>query len=66
MITIVIAVATDGAAIISPGTTFGIPVALLFSHGMVCSAATGVLARLNLFYDIINGNFSCPIPLCNL
>jgi hypothetical protein len=31
--------------------------ALSFSHGMVCSVATGVPARLNLFHDIINGKF---------
>ncbi|KIM39625.1 hypothetical protein M413DRAFT_415651 [Hebeloma cylindrosporum] len=58
MITTAIAVATDGAVIVSPGATFGILLAILFTHGIVCSAATGVLARLNLFYVVINGKFS--------
>ncbi|KAF4610823.1 hypothetical protein D9613_007275 [Agrocybe pediades] len=40
MITTAIAVGTDGAMILSPGATFGLLLAILFSHGVVCSAAT--------------------------
>lgn len=57
MITTAISVSSDGAIILSNGATFGILIALLFTHGIVCSAATGVLARLNLFYVLINGEF---------
>ena len=66
MLTTAIAVATDGATIVSPGATFGILLAILFSHGIVCSAATSILARLNLFYVLINGKFSCQIYPCKL
>lgn len=41
----------------SPGATYGILLAILFAHGLVCSAATNVLARLNLFYVIVNGKY---------
>ncbi|KAF8815441.1 amino acid transporter [Phlegmacium glaucopus] len=53
MITTAIAVNTDGAVILSAGATYGILLAILFTHGIVCSAATRVLARLNLFYVFI-------------
>jgi len=66
MITTAIAVATDGAVIVSSGATFGILLAILFSHAIVCSAATSILARLNLFYVLINGKFSYQIYLCKL
>lgn len=55
MITTAIAVNTDGAVVLSAGATYGILLAILFSHGIVCSAATSILARLNLFYVLING-----------
>ena len=55
MITTAIAVGSDGRVILSDGETFGILLAILFAHGIVCSAATSVLARLNLFYVAING-----------
>ncbi|TFK69095.1 amino acid transporter [Pluteus cervinus] len=54
MITSAIQVATDGRIILSAGATYGILIAILFSHGIVCSAATSILARLNLFYVLIN------------
>lgn len=57
MITTAIAVSTDGNVILSAGATFGILLAIVFSHGIVCSAATQILARLNLFYVFINGKF---------
>ena len=63
MITTAIAVNSDGAVIPSAGATFGILLAIVFSHGIVCSAATQVLARLNLFYVAINGEFLMT-PLC--
>ncbi|KAJ7156910.1 amino acid transporter [Mycena crocata] len=54
MITTAIAVGSDGETVLSLGATYGILLAILFSHGMVCSAATRVLARLNLFYVLVN------------
>jgi len=54
MITTAIAVNTDGNVIISNGATFGILLAIVFSHGIVCSAGTKILARLNLFYVFLN------------
>ena len=57
MITTAIAVASDGATVLSLGATYGILVAILFAHGIVSSAATNVLARINLFYVIITGWF---------
>jgi hypothetical protein len=57
MITTAIAVNTDGAVVLSAGATYGILLAILVSHGLICSAATSVLARLNLLYVIINGKF---------
>ncbi|KAJ7643302.1 amino acid/polyamine transporter I [Mycena polygramma] len=54
MITTAIAVGSDGETILSAGATYGILLAILFAHGIVCSAATKVLARLNLFYVVVN------------
>ncbi|OAX37235.1 amino acid transporter [Rhizopogon vinicolor AM-OR11-026] len=62
MITTAIAVSSDGATIMSAGATYGILLAILFAHGLVCSAATNVLARLNLFYVMVNGN-ELPDPI---
>ncbi|KAH9922972.1 amino acid transporter [Fomitopsis serialis] len=53
MITTAIAAGTDGSVILGPGPTYGILLAMLFLHGMICSAATRVLARLNLFYAVV-------------
>ncbi|KAJ3929545.1 MAG: amino acid transporter [Lentinula lateritia] len=57
MITTAVSVASDGSIVLSSGATYGILLAILFSHGIVCSAATSVLARLNLFYVFINGEY---------
>ncbi|KAJ3743201.1 amino acid/polyamine transporter I [Lentinula detonsa] len=54
MITTAVSVASDGSIVLSSGATYGILLAILFSHGIVCSAATSVLARLNIFYVLIN------------
>ncbi|KAF8920180.1 amino acid/polyamine transporter I [Mucidula mucida] len=54
MITTAIAVTSDGATVLSNGATYGILIAILLSHGVVCSAATSILARLNIFYVLIN------------
>jgi hypothetical protein len=62
MITTAIAVNTDGAVVLSAGATYGILLAILFSHGIVCSAATSVLARLNLMYVLVNGKFYIDLP----
>ena len=55
MISTALAVGSDGAILLSNGAVFGILLAILFIHGIVCSAATSILARLNLFYVFING-----------
>lgn len=57
MIASAITVASDGSTVLGTGPTFGILLAILFFHGVVCSAATSVLARLNLLYAIINCMF---------
>ncbi|KAH9833890.1 amino acid transporter [Rhodofomes roseus] len=57
MITSALAVGSDGAIVLGAGPTYGILLAILFVHAMVCSAATNVLARLNLFYVIVNGEW---------
>lgn len=57
MITSAITVASDGSTVLGAGPTFGILLAILFIHGVVCSAATSILARLNLFYAIVNCMF---------
>lgn len=53
MITTAIAVGSDGAIKLGAGPTYGIMLGLLFVHGCICSAATRVLARLNLFYALV-------------
>ncbi|KAJ7746755.1 amino acid/polyamine transporter I [Mycena maculata] len=54
MITTAITVNSDGETTLSLGATYGILLAILFAHGVVCSAATRILARLNLFYVVVN------------
>ncbi|KAJ7123545.1 hypothetical protein C8R44DRAFT_564852, partial [Mycena epipterygia] len=54
MITTAIAVSSDGEIVLSLGATYGILLAILFTHGIVCFPATRILARLNLFYVVIN------------
>ncbi|KZT33670.1 amino acid transporter [Sistotremastrum suecicum HHB10207 ss-3] len=54
MITTAIAVNTDGRVVLDAGATFGILLAILFCHGVVCSAATFIIARINIFYVIVN------------
>ncbi|EJF62151.1 amino acid transporter [Dichomitus squalens LYAD-421 SS1] len=54
MITTALSVGSDGKINLGAGPTFGILLAILFTHGIVCSAATAVIARLNIFYVIIN------------
>lgn len=55
MITTAIAVGTDGAVNLGLAPTYGILLGILLLHGLVCSVATKVLARLNILYVIING-----------
>jgi hypothetical protein len=55
MITTAITVGSDGDIVLGSGATYGILLAILAAHGIVCSAATRVLARLNLFYVVVNG-----------
>ncbi|KAL0954076.1 hypothetical protein HGRIS_005225 [Hohenbuehelia grisea] len=53
MIVTAIAVATDGAVILGAGPTFGILIAILLTHAILCSSATRVVARLTLVYAFI-------------
>jgi hypothetical protein len=55
MITTAITIGSDGSVVLGSGATYGILVAILVFHGVVCSAATRILARLNLAYVVING-----------
>ena len=57
MITTAIAVSTDGTVILGAAPTYGILLAILLVHGLICSAATRILARLNLFYGLLTGMF---------
>ena len=57
MIATAIAVNTDGGVLLGAGPTYGILLAILFVHGVICSAATRVLARMNLFYGIVTGMY---------
>lgn len=59
MITTAITVNTDGAVVMSAGATYGILLAILFFHGVVCSASTSILARLNLAYTALSGECVC-------
>ncbi|KAI9513298.1 amino acid/polyamine transporter I [Russula earlei] len=54
MITTGITVGSNGAVVLSSGATYGILVAILIFHGVVCSAATRIVARLNLGYVVLN------------
>jgi len=54
MITTAITVGSDGAVVLGSGATYGILIAILIFHGVVCSAATRILARLNLVYVVLN------------
>jgi hypothetical protein len=58
MITTAISVSSDGAINLGAGPTYGILLAIFIAHGLVCSAATSVLARLNLAYVLINSKLS--------
>ncbi|CCL99204.1 uncharacterized protein FIBRA_01219 [Fibroporia radiculosa] len=53
MITTAVAVGTDGTVNLGTGPTYGILLAILFIHGVICSAGTKILARLNLFYAFV-------------
>lgn len=54
MITTAITIGSDGAIVLGTGPTYGILVAILVFHGVVCSSATHILARLNLAYVVMN------------
>jgi len=55
MITTAIAVGSNNAIVLGAGPTFGILCAILFLHGIVCSGATRIVARVNIFYVVVNG-----------
>ena len=58
MITTAVAVGTNGAVLLGSGPTYGILLAILAVHGVICSAATRVLARLNLLYGLLTGTLA--------
>lgn len=45
---------TTAKLLIIKGQTYGIYLAILFTHALVCSLATEVLARLQSVYVILN------------
>lgn len=53
MITTAVAASTDGRVVLGPGPTYGILLVTLFLHGIVCSAGTRIIARLNLVFALI-------------
>ena len=55
MITTAIAVQSNNTVVLGAGPTFGILCAILVFHGIVCSAATWIIARINIFYVVVNG-----------
>ena len=63
MITTAITIGSNGNVVLSSGATYGILVAILVFHGVVCSAATRILARLNLAYVVINGESPSHTPV---
>lgn len=50
-----ISVGTDGTVNLGPAPMYGILIALLLSHAIVCSAATQIIARLSLVFAVVNG-----------
>ena len=62
MITTALNVGSNGSIALGNGPTYGILVAILFTHGIVCSAGTAILARLNLFYVLVNGECHAGLP----
>ena len=67
MITTAITIGSNGSVVLNSGATYGILVAILVFHGVVCSAGTRIVARLNLAYVVINGESPLPhdIPTLN-
>lgn len=59
MVATAISVGTDGTINLGPAPMYGILIALLLSHAIVCSAATQFIARLSLVFAVVNGK-SCP------
>ncbi|KIL56787.1 hypothetical protein M378DRAFT_172402 [Amanita muscaria Koide BX008] len=53
MVTTAIAVGTDGNVNLGLAPTYGIMLAFLFSHAIVCSAATRVIARMTFVYAFV-------------
>ncbi|KAF9440925.1 amino acid transporter [Macrolepiota fuliginosa MF-IS2] len=54
MITIAISAGTDGRINLGPGPTFGIILACLFSHSIICASNSRILAKISLFTGFIN------------
>jgi hypothetical protein len=54
MITTAMTIGSDGQLVVSFGATYGIFIAILISHGFICSAATGVLAKMNVYFIVLN------------
>jgi len=57
MIATGIAVGSDGRINLGPAPTFGIIIALLLSHAVVCPSGTRVLAKLSPLTGMLNGQF---------
>ncbi|QRV74843.1 amino acid permease [Ceratobasidium sp. AG-Ba] len=48
------AIGSGGSYVATTGQTYGVYLAILFTHAVVCSLATEILARLQGFYVILN------------
>ena len=53
MITTAVAASTDGRVTLGSGPTYGILLVTLFLHGIMCSAGTRIIARLNLVFAVV-------------
>ncbi|KAF5363813.1 hypothetical protein D9756_000042 [Leucocoprinus leucothites] len=63
MITTGIAVGSDGRVVLGPAPMFGIILALLFSHSLVCPANSRILARLSLVTGVVNVTTTISVAL---
>jgi len=64
MIATGMAVGSDGRINLGPAPIFGIIIALLLSHAVLCPSGSRMLAKLSLLTGTINGKFE-QLVYCN-
>lgn len=47
-------IGSEGKIKLGPGPTYGLMLALLTFHGIICSFKTSILARINAYYAVLN------------